>query len=119
MIETYKMTSGGYDPHIPPPLSLYKDRVDEPSKLRGHTKKLFKRRSRLCVRTKFFGNRVVGHWNDLPETVVQAPSINSFKNRLDRAWSRQDILYKYDQKITKTNIGTGSEDMDEDLDIEA
>ena len=53
---------------------------------RGHSLKLFKRRSRLSIRTGMFSNRVVEVWNSLPETVVMAPSLNSFKNRLNKAW---------------------------------
>jgi len=33
---------------------------------------------------KFFSQRVVPHWNKLPEAVVMAESVNIFKNRLDR-----------------------------------
>ena len=33
--------------------------------------------------------------NDLPEVVVTAPSVNSFKNRLDRHWSTEEFLYNY------------------------
>ena len=35
------------------------------------------------VRDHFFSNRVVGEWNDLPNNVIGAPSLNSFKARLD------------------------------------
>ena len=34
-------------------------------------------------------------WNVLPEHVVNAPSGVSFKNRLDKQWSNEDILYDY------------------------
>ena len=52
---------------------------------RGHSLKLFKRRSRLQIQANFFGNyRVVDVWNSLPESVVQAPSLNCFKNRLNK-----------------------------------
>ena len=53
---------------------------------RGHSLKLFKRPSRLSIRTGMFSNRVVEVWNSLPETVIMAPSHNSFKNRLNKAW---------------------------------
>ena len=41
-------------------------------------------RSRLEVRQDFFGQRVVGPWNRLPSHVVEATTVNSFKNRLDQ-----------------------------------
>jgi len=51
--------------------------------LRGNSLKLFKKRSRLSVRNNFYSQRVIDDWNTLPNTIVEAPSLNSFKARLD------------------------------------
>ena len=56
--------------------------------LRGHNMTLAVNRSRLDTRKFFFNNRVVCHWNDLTQEIVDATSVNSFKNRLDKHWSR-------------------------------
>ena len=58
--------------------------MSEYTATRGHSLKLFKRRSRLQIRANYFSNRVVDTWNSLPESVVQAPSLNCFKRRLNK-----------------------------------
>jgi len=43
-------------------------------------------------------------WNSLPNDVVEADTVNSFKNRLDKHWCNQDVLYNFNTDLT----GTGS-----------
>ena len=61
----------------------------ENNRTRGNKYKLAKSRSRLDLRKNFFSQRVVSEWNNLPNSVVEAESINSFKNKYDSFVSLQ------------------------------
>ena len=51
-----------------------------------HKQKLFKPRPRTNIRKNAFSHRVVSDWNSLPANVVEAPTLNSFKSRLNKHW---------------------------------
>ena len=61
---------------------------------RGHPLKVAKPRWNTKLRQNSFRNRVVNDWNYLPNEVVCAPSLNSFKSRLDTHWSH--LHYKFE-----------------------
>ena len=61
---------------------------------RGHSLKLFVPYRHSDTRSRFFTVRVVQRWNSLPDAVVSAPSVNSFKRQLGPALG--ELLYEFD-----------------------
>lgn len=66
--------------------------ISNNNRTRGHKYKLEKSRSRLDIRKNFFSQRIVNKWNALPEVVVDAKSVNSFKKHYDKCM--QDSRYR-------------------------
>ena len=76
----------------------------------GHILKLTKRSSRTQLRQNFFSNRVVNMWNDLPQEVVMASTVNCFKGRFDRysADNRYSMEWRYGQPVNAEETITQS-----------
>ena len=62
---------------------------------RGHNQKLFKHHAKKIARSQYFSQRAINDWNGLTQYIVDAPTLNTFKNRLDEFWKER--LYTTDQ----------------------
>ena len=102
MIETYKIIKGIYDKESASFLKMWAD-IAQRDIGRGHDMRLYLQRSIKPVRKNSFGVRIVNIWNNLPENVVNSPNVNIFKNRLDKHWENQEILFNYRAEL-KINI---------------
>ena len=65
---------------------------------RSHNFKLLKPRVNTNQFLNFYSHRVINKWNSLPSKVVEATSINCFKNRLDHHF--KDFKY-----VTNFDVG--------------
>ncbi len=80
--------------------------------------KLAKNRSRTTRRQMFFTSRIVDVWNSLPNAVIEATSIISFENKLDKFWKHQPLKYNFEEKLMTTLHHHISLSLEDDLDIE-
>ena len=99
MIEVFKILNGIYNSNGENFLKL-NSQIAERDGTRGNSRKLFVQRARLDIRKYNFSVRVARIWNSLPDSVVRADTLNTFKNRLDRFWCNQEVLYNYKADIT-------------------
>ena len=88
MIMTYKLLKSD-DKDLFQPAQL--------SRTRGHSAKLFRKRANTRKRNHFFSNRIISLWNDLSETTVSSPSVDSFKANLDKEWETKLWLTQWDE----------------------
>ena len=78
LIETFKIMHDFYDPEITKSLFTLTH-----SNTRSHKYKLLKPRVNTNKFLHFFTNRIINIWNSLPGSIVEATSLNSFKNLID------------------------------------
>ena len=105
MIQTWKMLHGEYDTEICPKLTLRSSLPGHPAVLaRQHPLTLATPRNMSAVRATAFSQRVVPLWNGLPPSCKDAPSVNAFKNRLDKHWEGQVFLTNHKAPVTGTRI---------------
>ena len=67
---------------------------------RGNGLKFYQGKFRLDIKKNLFTKRVVKQWNRLPRGVVESPSINVFKKRLD-------VLLRWAVRIRVVWLGCG------------
>jgi len=93
-----KILTGKYDTNV---TFSFEKRQD--CRTRWHNLKLVNHRRHYYLRKYFFCTRLINTWNSLPESVISASassSTDSYKNKLDKFWSNQDLLYNYKAKLT-------------------
>ena len=70
--------------------------TNQDTRTRGHSLKLSVTRCKYDIRKYSFCMREVDMWNSLPEAVVNATSINTFKNYLDSYALEKGLYYSVD-----------------------
>jgi len=94
MIEVFKIITGIYDPTCVPHLDLVKF-SDDVIRTRGTKYKVVQHHCCYDIRKFNFTNRVIPTWNSLSNYLVSADTVNCFKNRLDKFWYNQEVLYNH------------------------
>jgi len=94
MIELFKIIIGIYDPLCIPCVE-FRELSEDLIRTTGNGYKLIQHHCHYDLRKFNFTIRVIPIWNSLSDHVVSAETDNTFKNRLDRFWSNQYVLYDY------------------------
>jgi len=95
MIEDFKILTGKYDTNVTFSFEKHQDCTT-----RGHNLKLVNHRCHYDLNKYFFCTRIINTRNSLPESVISSSTTVSFKNKLDKFWSNQDLLYNYKSELT-------------------
>jgi len=85
MIQLFKYVNNKYDANFVLQLQ-YKSVLEKRYDTKGHRYKLVPQLCKYDLRKRFFVNRLVKVWNSVPDDVVSACSVNSFKSRFDLIW---------------------------------
>jgi len=103
MIEVFKILTGKYNTNV----TKYDTNVTfsfekhQDCRIRGHNLKLVNHRCHYDFKKYFICTRIINTWNSLPESVISASTTDPFKNKLDKFWSNQDLLYNYKPELTR------------------
>jgi len=97
MIEVFIITDNIYDEAVSPNLSFYAR-----ASTRVNNYKLVNHSFHYDLRKHFFSAHIVSIFNSLPNSVVDASTVNAFKARLDKFWSHQAVKYDFTADLTGT-----------------
>ena len=81
---------GHYDPEASTIIKLMNDTKQRFS-TRTNSRKVVYNRTNTNIRQNSFSIRIAKYWNKLPENIVNAPSINSLKNTLNKHWKDEEL----------------------------
>ena len=104
MIEVFKITHNIHDTTVSPDL-LFNERANT----RGNNYKLQNHSFHRDLQKHFFSAHTVNIWNSLPNSVVDACTVNAFKASLDKFW--QHLLVKFDFTADLTGTRNRSEEV--------
>ena len=101
-IEMYKLSHGRYDEAATRSFLNFRANKSGDRNFRGHRFTMCKESCKKEVRKYSFKCRVTDQWNNLPDALVEASSLNAFNNRLDKLWVRNGIVYDPDVDLHAT-----------------
>ena len=104
LIEVYKIVHQKYDPVITN--TLFTISENKKNTRKSNSLNLCKPSFNKQQYKMFFTNRVINLWNSLPEEIVNAPTLNNFKNKVYRLFS--DIMYsiRIQENLSTANLHT-------------
>ena len=99
LIEIFKMMNGLYDEDVLPHFEMRADVASRSNNSRKNNKQIFITRCNKEVRANYFTQRVAPVWNGLAQEVVDAPTVDTFKKRLDKFWDLHPMKFNYTESV--------------------
>jgi len=100
----FKITHNKHDTTVSPDLSFNKR-----ANTRGNNYKLHNHSFHCDFQKHFFSACIVNIGNSLPNSLVEACTVNAFKARLDKLWQHQAVKFDFTADLTGT--GNRSEEV--------
>ena len=88
MIQCYKILNGIVRMNIDDMFTIIPPAITRSCTF-GHHQMILRQRATHRTRINAFSNRVITDWNSLPRKVIEATSVNDFKNKLDEHWEER------------------------------
>ena len=76
--------------------------------------KFYIKKAKKVIRSKTFANRTNDIWINLPEGLVEAPTLNAFKNGLDHHWRNEGFLHDFKMLYIKYRDSTQQQEFEFD-----
>ena len=84
LVQTFKILNGYDKVDYKTWFNIIGNHAPRVTRSTGYQKNIIGNRSNTEIRRHFFSNRVVVQWYSLPESVKDSPTVQVFKNRLDK-----------------------------------
>ena len=102
MIEMFKLSPDLYNKETISYFLDFRHRHTRKLNFGGHQFNLYKESCKKDAKRYSLKCRITNQWNNLPEAIAATPSLNTIKNRLDKLWECDGVMFDPDVDLYAT-----------------